>query len=534
MRAPAVRAETAEFTIAATLISMSNPFSRLATAKAALLMTGSTYVSFLFGLIVSAVIARSIGPEDFGRYAFVVWLSGVLVQFANNGLNTTGIRFISENLGRGALQGASDVHGWLLRRQYICLAVTTLAFLICMPWLVPKSWNMHVGVFAAVVIVSMATKAIYLFDVSVAKGYGQYTVEAYTNMSLSGVNLLCVLILYAVKAPAVAYLILFGATSIGYFVMTRRRLHSRRIMPTPHGLDEGIAPRLRSHLIWTVVLTIAAALGNKASETYLLSNYSGPAEVGFFAIAAALTRGGAELLSAGLNSVLMPLMGHAFGAGGSERVNAILADAVRFFTFAGLLLAGVGFLWANPAILLMYGAQYQPATAVFQVMVLVAGLTMCQGAFGALLSTTDHQRVRAFVAALSVGVSALVAIALVPTYGLKGAVLAHAASSALIFIVVCVCIVKVFSVSLPWRELSRLLLASIVAASTAFACVSMGSGIAVELLAGLVYGAAFVAGTFLFRAWNQTDLATVMPLAQRYPRLLGRLLPALAGWTHRP
>ena len=35
---------------------MSNPFSGLATAKAALLMTGSTYVSFFFGLIVSAVV----------------------------------------------------------------------------------------------------------------------------------------------------------------------------------------------------------------------------------------------------------------------------------------------------------------------------------------------------------------------------------------------------------------------------------------------------------------------------------------------
>jgi O-antigen/teichoic acid export membrane protein len=512
---------------------MSNPFSRLATAKAALLMTGSTYVSFFFGLIVSAVIARSIGPEDFGRYAYVVWLSGVLVQIANNGLNTTGIRFISESLGRGSQQGASDVHGWLLRRQYYCLMATVAGFLVSLPWNVPASWNANLVLFGGVVLVSLVTKALYLFGVSIAKGYGQYSIEAISNMSVSAVNMVCVLALYLMHAPLTAYLILFGVTSVAYGALTWRMLRVRKLNPTGLPLDASVAPRLKNHLVWTVVLTVAAALGNKASETYLLSNYAGPAEVGFFAIAAALTRGGVELLSAGLNTVLMPLMGHAYGAGGTVRVNAILGDSVRFYSFAGLLLAGVGFMWADVAIMLMYGAQYQAVTQVFQVMVLVAGITLSQGAFGALLSTTDHQRIRAFVAALSVGLSALAAVLLVPRYGLTGAVLAHALSSALIFLLIGVGIVKVFSVSLPWRELSRLTLAAVVATAAASACQWIGSNLALEFLAGLVYGLVFIGATFAFKAWKPADIASLMPLAERFPTVLGRLLPALSNWTRR-
>jgi O-antigen/teichoic acid export membrane protein len=310
-------------------------------------------------------------------------------------------------------------------------------------------------------------------------------------------------------------------------------LRTRRIKPSGRGLEETLAPRLKNHLLWTVLLTIAAAFGNKASETYLLSTFVGPAEVGFFAIAASLTRGGVELLSAGLNTVLMPLMGHGFGAGGTARVNAILSDAVRYFSFAGLLLAGVGFMWADVAIALMYGAQYQAATPVFRVMAVVAGITLSQGAFGALLSTTDNQRIRAYVAVLSVGLSIIAAVLLVPRFGLDGAVVAHAVSSAVIFLLIGVGIVKVFSVSLPWRELARLCLAAVIASAVAAGCFWIDAGLVMQFVGGLLYALVFIASTFAFKAWKEEDVAQLMPLADRFPKLLGRVLPALSNWMRR-
>ena len=512
---------------------MSNPFSGLATAKAALLMTGSTYVSFFFGLIVSAIIARAVGPEDFGRYVYIVWLSGVLVQLGNNGLNTTGIRFISESLGRESKRSARAVHGWLLRLQYLCLIATTVGFLVTLPLTLPAGWNGQVVLFAGVVLVSMIAKTFYLFDVSMAKGYGQFSVEAFSTMTVSAVNLVCVLVLWLLKASLTAYLALFALTSVAYAVIVWRMLRARRIKPSGRGLDEALAPRLKNHLLWTVLLTVAAAFGNKASETYLLSQYVGPAEVGFFAIAASLTRGGVELLSAGLNTVLMPLMGHGFGAGGKERVNAILADAVRFFSFAGLLLAGVGFLWAEGAIALMYGAAYQPAVLVFKVMAVVAGVTLSQGAFGALLSTTDNQRIRAYVAVLSVALSVAAAVLLVPRYGLIGAVAAHAASSVVIFLLIGLGIVRVFSVSLPWGALLRQTLAALLAAAGAGACLWLNTSLVMQFVAGLVYAVVFIVASFVFRSWKANDVAQLMPLADRFPKSLGRALPALLGWLQR-
>lgn len=512
---------------------MSNPFSGIATAKAALLMTGATYVSFFFGLLVSAIIARAVGPENFGRYAYVVWISGVLVAVCNNGLNTTGIRFISESVGRGSEDSARAVHGWLRRIQFFCLVATTLGFVATWTFTVPLGWSEHVTVFVGVVLVSVAAKTLYLFDISIAKGFGQYSVEASATVVVGAINLMCVLVLYLVRAPLIAYLVLFAAASSAYAVTAWCLLRLRGIRAATQTLGERIAPRLKSHLWWTVLLAITAAFGNKASETYLLSTHFGPAEVGFFTIAAGVARGGVELLSSGLNSVLMPLMGHAFGAGGTTRVNAILSNAVRYFCFGGFLLAGIGFFWADVAITLIYGSQYHSATWALQVMVVVAGITLAQGAFGALLSTTDNQRIRALFAVLSVGLSVIAALVLVPRYGLTGAVVAHAASSSVIFLLVGVGVVKLLSVSLPWTELFRLVLSAIAAMAVAGACRLAGNGLGWQFIAGLVFAIVFVSASFLFKAWKKDDVEQLMPLAIRYPRLLGRFLLALEKWVRR-
>ena len=76
---------------------MNQPFGRGAAIRAALQMTGSTYVIYATGLLVSALIARSVGPADFGRYSYLVWLAGVLIMVGNNGLTTSAIRFVSEH-----------------------------------------------------------------------------------------------------------------------------------------------------------------------------------------------------------------------------------------------------------------------------------------------------------------------------------------------------------------------------------------------------------------------------------------------------
>lgn len=507
------------------------PFSGLSAIRGAMMMTGSTYVTYGLGMLVSIVIARSLGPEDFGRYSYVVWLAGLVVVLANNGLSTSAIRFLSESLGRGVPATARRVHGWMRRRQWACMLLVGVGFVLLVPLLVPAGWGGDkLGLFVAVTLAAGLLKAWFIFDVSVAKGYGHYGIEAASTVLVSVLNIAAVLLLWWLHAGLEAYLLLFALAG-GAYALTGHLLRRRaRLIPARGAVDAVVLPRMRRHLYWTVLLALAWAFSNRSIETWLLNRLVGAAAVGYFAIAAALVRGGVDMLASGLATVLMPMMAHAFGAGGQARAGEIMGNAMRYFTCMGLLLAGTGALAAEPLIALLYGPAYHPVVLPLQVMFVVGGLTLAEGAFNALLSTTDNQKLRVGFVGLSLVVTAMMAVLLVPRYGLMGAVAAHACSRVLVFAAIGFGITRMMHMRLPWHELARLLAAALVAAGTGLVVLSVLPSRWAGIAAAVVYAVTLIACTVAFGAWREQDLRELGIFTARYPHLHSAVRPFL-GWA---
>lgn len=509
---------------------MNTPFGKESALRSALVMTGATYINYASGLLISMLVARSLGPADYGRYAYLVWLAGVLIMLFNNGLTTTGITFIAQCRGREDLGLARTIHAWLRRGHLVSLAVVSAVFLLALPWIRPAEWDAHLWLFAAIALVSAMTKSSYIFGISVAKGYGVFGIEAMISNAMSLSSLLGAVVLVWLRAPLAAYLALFVAVSAGHMVMTRLLLRRHRMEPLPGPLPDDVRLRIRTHLLWTIVLTSVATFSNKSIETFLLNLHAGPEAVGYFLIGAALTRGGVELLSSGLSAILMSMMGRAYGAGGAPMVAGILRDAVRYYHFLGFLLAGVGVLWAAPMVRLMYGSHFAAAAPVLQVMVVVAGLTASEGAFGALLSTTDHQRSRAMLAIFSVSVSAVCAFALVPTYGLPGALMAHAASRLIVFAIGLRIVLRIVDVQPPYAALARTFAAAGVGALAAGVWLLWMPGLIGQLIAGALFALVYVSASLSLRVWTARDLAAASAHSERVPLIRG-LMPHLERWV---
>lgn len=507
---------------------MSQRFGGRTMARAAVLVTGSTYVAYAAGLLASTLVARALGPADYGRYAYVLWLSGLLVMVMNNGLTTTVIRFVSELLGRGAPVQARSLGRRLARWQAASVLLAGLGLMAVLPWLRPTGWSEDLALFAAIVLAAAVGKAAYLFGVSVAKGHGRFDLEAMSVTLLALANVLGVVGLALLGRGLVDMLLLFVLVSLAHppllWWLQRRRPGSADEAAAPDAgapvqaeSESALMARVRLHFGWTVALTLVAALSNKAIETFLLNRHAGAETVAYFSIAVALTRGGVDLLSSGLNSILMPLMAHGYGQGGTQRAGRITADAVRLFHFLGLLLAGVGVLWAPPMVLLMYGQSYQPAVLALQVMVVVGGFTLSTGAFGALLSISDHQKARTAVVALSIAVSGVVALLLVPRWGLGGALVSHLVSTLVVFGLTAAVVVRTMGVRLHLLRLVRLTLAALLAGAAAALLLALDRGHGMHLLAGVLYALLMLLLSVRLRAWHADDAALLEGLAARLP-----------------
>ncbi|RZL03737.1 MAG: hypothetical protein EOP36_03255 [Rubrivivax sp.] len=504
---------------------------RLASLRDALFITAATYVTTVMGLVVSTIIARQLGPDDFGKYSYLIWMSGLLVVFCNHGLGISGIRFVSEYMGRGQQQLARQIHGWLNKWQQISTASILLAFAVVSWWIPMAGWEYQRGLLLSILIIGVASKAAYLFDVSIAKGYKKFSVESLTNTVMSLVYAGGVGLLAWGQASLNTYAIYFGAVSFLHICMVWWLMKRNGIKSDPTPCPPDLIQRIKPHIAWTIVLVAVATLSNKTMETFLLGTQVGAREVGYFTIATTLTRGGIDLLSSSLTAMLMPIMAHAYGSGGTDKVNEILGDSVRYFLFFGLIIGGAGLIWSEPGIALLYGHQYQAVVPVLQVMVIVGGLTLPEGAFGALMSTTDNQKLRAGIATLSVVISAIAAFLLVPRYGLSGALMSHASTRVIIFLVTALWIKRSLNVGYPVSQLLRLCAAAAMAGLAAWLLMPRHPSMLSQFSLGFGYIVLFLAGSILLKAWKVKDADMVLMLAAKKPRLFGAALPWLTRWA---
>ena len=509
---------------------MANSFGRVAAAKAAALMTGSTYISYGLGIVVSALIARDLGPADYGRYAYVVWMSGVLVVIACAAFNTTAIRFISECTGRDEPALARAIHHRIRSVLWIGIATTAAGFVAMTLLDPPTGWSGMVGWFVAATLASFCIKAAYLFDTSVAKGWGRFTVEAYSMIAVTLLNALAVCLLALRHSGLESYLVMFSLTSLAYLVAGASLLRRAGISPSAGAIPPALRERMRHHSLWTLVLGVSSVLGNRSFETYLLGRGFGSTDVGFFAIATSLVRGAIDIFTVGLSTVLMPALAQATGRDDHARVNLILSESMRYFVFVGLFLGGVGCLWANPIITLLYGHRYQAVVPLFRVLLLVGAATVSEGAFGALLTTTDRQTVRATIALGSIALSAATAFTLVPRFGLEGAVASAVISRLLYFVTLIVVISRGWKLTWPVARTARLALAATLALVLAVPASAMLSNPWVDVIDGCVYGAVFLVLSVKLGAWSVEDATMVLRLLERVPRIPSRWIRAIERW----
>jgi O-antigen/teichoic acid export membrane protein len=226
-------------------------------------------------------------------------------------------------------------------------------------------------------------------------------------------------------------------------------------------------------------------------------------------------------------------LAHSKGSGGLERVRRVVGDATRYFLFLGIFLAGVGVLWSAPAIFVMYGKQYESVVKVLQLMVLISGLLLVENPFSSLLLIIDDQRIRTGLSISYFALSAVTAFALVPTFGMIGAVAANGISRSVISGITMVWVSRRVEFTPPWRDLSKIAMAGVWAALAAAVLIEISSHFAVQVLAGFVFIAVLMWLSVRLNVWKAHDVRLLIMIAERKPKLFARWLPKLELWAQR-
>ena len=484
-------------------------------------MTSGWVVRAALGVLISVITARYLRPDEMGRYAFLVWLAGLLPVVLSLGLPTTLTRYTAEATGGGRPATAGALLGLIVRWQTtVVLAAAALVMLVALG--VPASWRLPLALTA----LSVPSQVVYASLAAFLSGLQMFGWQALLSVGMLAL-LAALFIIVAGLDGGVSGLMLAhaiaNAAGLGVLAWLARRQGRRRgALPAPAPLSAAARADVIRYARGASALVILDAVVWQRTEVAFLQALASPAQIAFyalaFAVAAQISR-----IPYQASVVLFPSFPALVGGGRAAELAGLHATAMRYLVLLGAPLA-VGLAVTAPGVIhVLYGPAYAPAAPVLAVLALGSLPAFAAGASPAVLHATKRQDRLLRQGVLAAVVDVVMAIALIPLAGALGAALASVVAQALGSLLAIRAAVRIAGAGVPAAALARIVVAAVlmgIVAAVPMVALGGVSGLACAVAVG---AAAYPLALRALRALTAEDLDRTRVLIERLPS------PARAG-----
>jgi len=395
-----------------------------------LVANSSNYIEYFFGLLVSMLIARSLGPSEFGTYVFLIWLVSIAVAFANEGLSLSVTKHIAEVSEEEDQPDSSTIIHYFehnhRNRILIVIGPLALAAFLNSHW---EEYGYQFGAFATFALaVCFYFRARHMLRVSTFKGLEKFWGVAIGPFMVTPINLASTLVLFYLDAPLWMYLLQYLVVSFGFFICTRWFLLNRsgyRGKETKSANHNSYFDRVRNYNRYITPSAILTYLMASQTEIYFLNAFSSSEAVAFFNVGFILATAIATLVPGIINMVLLPLVSRSMSEG-IQVVRKIVEDTMRYQLFLNFLVIGPTILYADDVVGFLYGDEYAAATKPFLYMVFIYCASNFVSAFNSYLLSANEHKLIFKVSVIGAILGILFDVVLIYYYGLDGAIIALA------------------------------------------------------------------------------------------------------------
>lgn len=429
-------------------------------ASAGVLLTGFNTLA-TFGTAI--LLARALGVEHYGIYAYAISWITLLGVFAKAGIDQVMVRNIAVYHQAGDW---AHIRGMLR----FGLGLVSATGVLCALAAAALAWLLHADAPAMRNALWVACLLLPLQAFTVPFGATQNGLRQIVNAQLPGLLivplafLLAIGVMYlllpppgftadqALAARAAAVVIGLGAATL----LLRRGL---RQAGRPASLPK---PQYQADQWWRsavpLVLMGSMFMVNANADILMLGSLAGAEEAGLYKAVAR----GAELVTFSMtlvNAPLGPLLARLHAAKDRARMQRVLKlSALAAFAPAAVVAAAL--IWGGDWYLKLFGSEFQNRQAAASLAILSIGqlVNVASGSVALLLIMMQAERYVAGVLALSTAINIFLNAALIPSLGLIGAAIATAVSTILWNLLLVVFVVRRFGLDptvLPTRALFR-------------------------------------------------------------------------------
>jgi len=401
-------------------------------------LLGGDVIRMALSFATGILVARALGPAEFGVYAVLAAAVGIGGAVADLGLSHAGVYRVARVWQQDPEQARQRGSSFFWARVG-CAAAVAAAAMAMARWLAPAlGLPPAVGPYRSSALLALALAGVAATALSGAVSvllqasgrFGRIGIVLLTNAGLTLVLAAALSVMGRINLVTV--LVILGIVpSVAAFVVGRRLLAgSFSLAPPPWSRLRDEAATLLRFGGWLWVSSILAAVGSQL-DVLMVNRTSAASAVGAYGLALSLATG-AEAINRNLYAALLPA---ASALRGAAELRRYLRQALIRSTVLALLLLPLLPL-ARPLITVVYGAEFSAAVPLFRLFLAVVALEIFVAPWTLLAFPLERPQWLAGADLVRVIVLAATATVLLPLWGPGGAIvakfLARAAGAALL------------------------------------------------------------------------------------------------------
>ena len=397
-------------------------------ARGALSALVVNVLAIVVALLAQLVLARTLGVEGYGIYAYVLGWVNFLIVPAMLGMNTAQLRYVAAyrareewGLLRGVMAFADRV---VVAGGLVCCLIAILVVWLISDRLAPAlAQTFYVG------LLMMPPLALMKARAATVRALGRVVAALAPDMLarqlviLIGVGALVVL-LPGLVGPVTATAVAMAAAlfSLGLVSHTQSR-----IRPSPAREAEPLQRR-REWLTTSIPLLFIASANivNAQAGLLMLGWLSDTTDAGIYAIASRLG-GFVHFPLAIVSLVFAPTISHLYAKDEHATLQRT-ATATACWTTAGALMVGLPLFIVPGFVLSLFGEAFAAGETPLRILVIGGLVHAMTGSVGPIMSMTGLERQATVITAGAATLNVLLNLVLIPPFGIAGAATARMVS----------------------------------------------------------------------------------------------------------
>lgn len=450
-------------------------------------------------LIFVLIVPRMMGPELYGKYAFMFSLLVILLQFTRFGIEEIFVRFIPEFKTKNEIIKINDLLLNTLIFRTIILILVSIIFSILSFYFTPQGYE---KIFFIIIAISLPLRGIA--EILYALLFGFNDLEKYASQDLFRrfLNLILIIVLFnyfGFIGTMISILIisLFLLTiailwTKKYFYLNKFRFNINFLLPY---LKFGFVFYITSGF-----LIIIKASGNNLIEFFTKNSK----EIAFFDISNNIYLISAQSMFF-LFTALIPIFTQLLLKRREDKINKWSSLILRYTTIISVLIIGSIFLIGPELINFMFGAEYRKVFP--NLIILFLGIFPSLIAWSGNIFCIIYKNPKKFLLAKSLSLSGFLAfsILLIPQYASIGASIAILGSATIESIAMYILFRKNMSIILKEDYLKIIFLGFIL-----IPFIFLRSGVAANFSLVLIFAITYLILLFTARLLSITEINEII------------------------